>query len=87
MTPALTEAVDRADLPCPCLAVDTLAALPWETRMRAYSDYDAALSNWHMARFNRRWNLQWRLDMRRALRHWNHYRAAVRAAQAGRIAA
>lgn len=75
-------------LRCPCLAVDTLAALPFGERMQAYSDYDQALANWHLARQDRRaggW--QWRLDMRRALRFWRHYKRAVRAAQDVRIAA
>lgn len=75
-------------LRCPCLAVDALAALPWGDRMQAYSDYDNALMHWNLARLHMRArNWQWRLDMRRALRFWKHYKRAVRAAQDVRIAA
>ena len=67
---------------CPCLATDALAALPWADRMRAYGDYDEALTNWRIARLHRRLgNWQWQLDMRRAVRFLRHYKRAVRAAQ------
>ncbi len=72
----------------PCLAVDTLAVLPFAERIRAYEDFDAAVRNWAMARRERRaggW--EWRLDIRRAQRAWKHYTAAVRKAKAGRMAA
>lgn len=68
-------------LRCPCLAVEALNALPWDARMQAYSDYDQALAHWHLGRSGRRsHDWRWRLDMRRALRHWAHYKKAVRAA-------
>lgn len=77
-----------ARLPCPCLAVDALQALPWSDRMNAYADFDEAIANWQLARASRRaGDWCWRLDMRRARRFWSHYKAAVRAAQNMRIAA
>lgn len=94
MTSPLATAAEQAladkpaGLPCPCLAVDTLASLPWARRIQAYADFDNAILHWNLARLERRnggW--QWRLDIRRARRFWGHYRAAVRAAQSTRIAA
>lgn len=78
----------NARLPCPCLAVDALQALPWSERIEAYADFDEAISNWQLARASRRaGDYYWRLDMRRARRAWKRYVAAVRAAQAGRMVA
>lgn len=75
-------------LRCPCLAVDVLASLPWSDRMQAYRDFEQAISNWQIARLDRRsggW--QWRLDLKRAMRFWSRYKFAVRTAQQGRLAA
>lgn len=73
---------------CPCLAVDTLAVLPFAERIRAYDDFDAALVHWRSARHARRFGMWgWQLDMRRALRFWRHYATAVRKARNRRIAA
>lgn len=70
------------------LAVDTLQALPFAERMRAYTDFDRAISDWGLARFSRRNNIwSWRLDMRSALRAWRHYKQAVRKARGWRVAA
>lgn len=81
---------ERRYQPAPCLTCDfdRLRVLPWSARMRAYSDFDIAISSWALARQDRRlggW--QWRLDIRRAQRAWAHYKKAVRLAKQGRIAA
>lgn len=74
--------VDRlatTGLPLPCLALDTLQRLPFDDRMRAYNDYDAASRAWHLGRYGRRHRLYgWQFDMHRAMRFWRHYKAAVR---------
>ena len=73
---------------CPSLAVDALSVLPWPERMQAHTDFDMALASWNIARHARRggdWH--WRLDIRAALRAWEHYSRAVRKAQNMRTAA
>lgn len=71
---------------------DTLQALPFSERMRAYADFETACASWQLARWHRRvrpmgWALDASLDMRRALRSWRHYANAVRKAKRGRLAA
>lgn len=68
------------------IPAEAVASLPWPERMQAYDDFDQAFTARRIAHWCRRnktlgWGHQFHLEMRRAMRRWKHFKAAVRKAR------
>lgn len=77
-----TDMMGRAAVPVPAMDVEALSHLPFHARMSVVTDYDMAISNWAIGRRCRQLHMWgWQLDYRRAMRAWDRYKRAVRAAR------
>lgn len=76
--------------PNPSLHIDNeaLRAFPVTQRWAVQDDFDQAVAHWSIARREREiGDRHWFLSLRRAIRFWQHYKAAIRAARNMKVAA